>query len=36
MMNVYSHFGTLRYPLVMYTVLFTYVAHYLKNKLNWP
>ena len=29
MMNANSHFGTLRYPLVMYTILFTYVAHYL-------
>ena len=28
MMNANSHFGTLRYPLIM----FTFVAHYLNNK----
>ena len=29
MMKENSHFGTLRFPLIMYTILFTYVAHYL-------
>ena len=29
MMNANSHFGTLRYSLIMYTILFTHVAHYL-------
>ena len=33
MMKANSHFGTLRYPLIMYTSLLTYVAHYLnKNR----
>ena len=32
MMNANFHFGTLRYPLIMYTILFTYIAHYLNNK----
>ena len=32
MLNANSHFGTLRYALIMYTVLFTYVAHYWNNK----
>ena len=32
MINTNSHFGTLRYTLIMYTFLFTYVAHYLNNK----
>ena len=32
MMNGNSHFGTLRDPLVMYTILFTYVADHLDNK----
>ena len=27
MMNANSHSGTLRYPLIMYTILFTCVAH---------
>ena len=32
-MDANSHFGTLRYSLIMYTVLFSSVAHYLnKNK----
>ena len=31
MMNVSSHFGIVRDPLIMYTILFTYVAHYLKK-----
>ena len=42
MVNANSHSGTLRkrtgtlrYTLTMYTVLFTYVAHYLNNKYNW-
>ena len=30
-MNANSDFGTLRYSLIMYTVLFTYVAHFLNN-----
>ena len=32
MMNANSHFGTLRYLLTMYTVLFTDVTHYLNDK----
>ena len=31
MMNANFHFGTVRYPCV-YTILFTFVAHYLNNK----
>ena len=31
-MKANSHFGTLRYPLIMYTILFTYVVHYLNEK----
>ena len=27
-MNANSHFGTLRYSLIMFTVLFTYVDYY--------
>ena len=27
-MNANSQFGTLRFSLIMYSVLFTYVAHY--------
>ena len=27
-MKANSHFGILRYPLIMYTILFTYVAHH--------
>ena len=27
MMNANSHFVTLRYPLIMHTILFPYVAH---------
>ena len=34
MMNANSHLGTLRYPLIMYTILFTYVAHYLNKKIG--
>ena len=34
MMNAISHFGTLRYPLIMYTVLFTHVAHYLEQQIK--
>ena len=34
-MNANPRFGTLRHPLIMYTTLFTYVAHYLNNKYNW-
>ena len=36
MMNVKSHSGALRFPLIMYTILLTYVAHYLNKKKNWP
>ena len=35
MMKANSHFGTLRYPLIKYTVLFTDVPHHLNKKLNW-
>ena len=28
-MNANSYFGTLKYPFIMYTILFVYVAHYL-------
>ena len=31
MMNANSHFDTLRYLFIMYTILFIYVAHYLMH-----
>ena len=31
MVDAKFHFGTLRYLSIMYTILFTYVAHYLNN-----
>ena len=34
-MNANYHFGRLRYPLIMHTILFPYVADYLNNKQNW-
>ena len=33
-MTINSHFSTLKYSPIMYTVLFSYVAHYLNNKSN--
>ena len=35
MMNANPHFGALRYLLIMCTVLFIYVTHYLNNKKNF-
>ena len=34
MMNANSHFVRLKYSLIIYTVFFTYVTHYLNNKLK--
>ena len=34
-MNANRHFGTLRYPLIMYAILSTYVTHCSNNKYNW-
>ena len=33
-MNANSHFGTLRYPLIMYTILFTCVTSLLGPKIE--
>ena len=33
MIDANFHFGTLKYLLIMYTILFTYVAHYLNKGL---
>ena len=31
MVDAKFHFGTMRYLFIMYTMLFTYVAHYLQG-----
>ena len=33
MMNANSHFGTFKCSLIMYTISYIYVAHYLNNKV---
>ena len=35
MMNANSHFRTLKYLLIMYTILFTDVTYYLNNKSSF-